>query len=265
MPSARGRTRSSRRRRQIFPVVTLSERFAAALTLLAEDEHLERSDASEPAESGLLPDRLCLGCTQVLPVAAAGLSFTFSQDRRLPVGASSPAAATAERLQFALGDGPCLTAHESQTTASAGWAELHRRWPVYATELAARTAFRSVVALPVPGWLGNLVTLELYSTAPEVPTTVRAADVETVAGLVGEHLVDDMTRTRATVLGQPAWLVGDAATQRHRVWLAIGMLKAQWGGSSAHALTRLRGHAFSHGTDLETAAGRILGGELPTG
>src|SRR3954447_10060986 len=55
----------------------------------------------------LLPSRLMRSCVQVLPVAGAGVSvFT-----RGAGGASDDSAVLAERLQFTVGEGPCLAAH----------------------------------------------------------------------------------------------------------------------------------------------------------
>ena len=53
----------------------------------------------------LLPTVLVTAFTEVLPVDAAGLS-AFSRPVRVPLGASSEAAAAAERLQFTVGRDP---------------------------------------------------------------------------------------------------------------------------------------------------------------
>jgi hypothetical protein len=44
-------------------------------------------------------------------VDGAGISLFFASDRRLPLGASDPDTAEAERLQFTVGEGPCLTSY----------------------------------------------------------------------------------------------------------------------------------------------------------
>ncbi len=106
---------------------------------------------------------LARACVAVLPVDGAGLSASLLPGHRLPLGASDSAAAAAERLQFTLGAGPCLSAQKAarwwsprppRSCASSG--------PVYPQQLAERTPFCSVLSLPVGGPLAGVVALDLY-------------------------------------------------------------------------------------------------------
>src|SRR3954471_8525889 len=64
----------------------------------------------EDAGPELLPTRLTRACLAVLPAAdGAGLSL-LDNDFRVPIGATDDVAALAERLQFTIGEGPCLDA-----------------------------------------------------------------------------------------------------------------------------------------------------------
>jgi hypothetical protein len=78
--------------------VTIAGRFGAAL-----------DDADTPELRGpeLLPVRVARACAQMLQVDGAGLSLVDTAQQRMPLGASSEEAATAERLQFTVGAGPC--------------------------------------------------------------------------------------------------------------------------------------------------------------
>ena len=99
----------------------LTQEFAARVT----------AAESELPGPELLPLRLARACAQVLPVAGAGLSVYFSADRRLPLGGSDQAAGIAERLQFTVGEGPCLTAHSTGNAVLADEDELRTRWPMF--------------------------------------------------------------------------------------------------------------------------------------
>jgi hypothetical protein len=79
--------------------VSVVERFAARV----------RGQPAELAGPELLPVRLARAAVRVLPgVAGAGISVLADPGMRVPLGASDEDAATAERLQFTVGEGPCL-------------------------------------------------------------------------------------------------------------------------------------------------------------
>jgi len=76
----------------------------------------------------MLPARVAIALTRVLPVDAAAISVL--DDLRVPLGASNADAEHAERLQITLGEGPCIASR----TASPGPPFIHasglawRRW-----------------------------------------------------------------------------------------------------------------------------------------
>src|SRR3954465_839019 len=79
----------------------------------------------------LLPERLARACARVLPVDGAGISLFFASDRRLPLGASAPASAEAERPQFTVGEGPCLSSHATGDIVIADEETMRSTWPAY--------------------------------------------------------------------------------------------------------------------------------------
>jgi hypothetical protein len=120
--------------------MTIAERLQAAL-----------GDEDDPDLAGpeLLPVRLARACARVLQVDDAGLSLLDAAQQRVPLGGSSAVADVAERLQFTVGDGPCMTAHDTHQPVFAVEDELRRRWPVYADLLVGATPYRAVVGLPL--------------------------------------------------------------------------------------------------------------------
>ena len=120
--------------------MTIAERFASAL-----------AEVTHPALAGpeLLPVRLARACARTLSVEDASLSLVDASQQRIPLGASSAVAEVAERLQFTVGAGPCMTAQEVQE-------------PVFAELLFGATPFRAIVALPLQPALAGAGAIDLY-------------------------------------------------------------------------------------------------------
>ena len=209
----------------------------------------------------LLPERLARACAEVLPVDGAGVSLFFSADRRLPLGASDPVSATAERLQFTVGEGPCLTAHSTGRPVLADEAELHARWPGFADALAQRTAIRGVIALPLHGALEDIGALDLYVRSPGDIRGVSFADALTVVREMTDEFATAMAEQPHVESG-PAWLDAPSASRRAQVWQAVGMVNVGLELSTADALALLRAYAYGNDDDLDGVAGGLVQGRL---
>lgn len=229
----------------------------------AETFHAElaRSSAVGDAQE-LLPDRLARACAAVLPVDGAGLSMMLLPDRRVPLGSSDATAATAERLQFAVGDGPCAAAYREHRLVVAMDEDLAARWPVYASQLVTRTPYRMALAVPVGGPLTGSVVLDLYRFRPGRPAAGVLEAVGEVADACASVLSTAMADDTDLVLGLPSALRSPPVADRRQVWQAIGVVIGQLGVDASAALAVLRGLAFGQDTDLETVAVGVLGGEM---
>ena len=116
-------------------------------------EALDTDASAAGADPDLLPERLARAAAAVLPVDGVGLSLHGEAGRRTPLAASSEVAATAERLQFTAGSGPCLLAAESGFPVFATEETLARRWPAFHDLLVTHTPLHSVLALSRHGRL----------------------------------------------------------------------------------------------------------------
>lgn len=192
----------------------------------------------------------------------ASISLAFAPDRRLPLGASDDPAALAERLQFTVGEGPCLTTQTTGEQVAADEAELGERWPVYTEALASRTPFRAVLSLPLADEFRGMGALDLYLTPPRRVGDVRLSDALAVARAIVAALSTpapiDPDRGYA-----PAWLDSPAAERRALVWQAIGYVNAGLDVPSVDALSLLRAYAYAHGRDLDDVARAVLDQRLP--
>jgi len=205
----------------------------------------------------LLPARLARACAELLPVDGAGLSVFFSADRRLPLGGSDPVADTAERLQFTVGEGPCLTAHSTGQPVVADEDELRVRWPAFHDALVSRTPIRGIISLPLHGGLQDIGALDLYLQPPGDVRDLGLADALTVMTALSDCFAAAMDEEPRTESGPP-WLDAPAAGRRALVWQAVGFVSTGLELLSTDALAVLRAHAYAHDRELDDVAESVL-------
>jgi len=230
----------------------LTQEFAARVT--AAEQELPGPE--------LLPLRLARACADLLPVAGAGLSVYFAADRRLPLGGSDPLAGTAERLQFTVGEGPCLSAHGTGNPVLADEDELRTRWPAFHDALVSRTPYRGVISLPLHGGLQDVGALDLYVQPPGTVRDLGLADALTVTTALSDTFAAAMDSAPRSEAG-PAWLDAPAADRRSQVWQAIGFVSVGLELDSADALVLLRAQAYGADRDLDDVAADVLARRLP--
>ncbi|GAB3301734.1 GAF domain-containing protein [Geodermatophilus aquaeductus] len=232
------------------------------MTLLGDLRVAVVASALELPGPELLPERLARAVARVLPVDGAGISLFFADSRRLPLGASSPAAAIAERLQFTTGEGPCLSAHAEERPLVADEATIRSRWPAFYDGLVAHTPIRGTISLPLHDDLRGIGALDLYTMPPNDVTSLSLTDALSVSAEVAALLRDAGRETRPGEDG-PAWLDAPAAERRSLVWQAMGFLNSGLGVNSTDALALLRAHAYADGADLDELARRVVEREIP--
>jgi hypothetical protein len=214
----------------------------------------------------VLPTALTRAALSVVHADAVGLSAV--DDRfRVPLGASDDHAIVAERLQFTVGDGPCLQALHDRAEVRAGDADLSRRWPVFHEELIRDTPYRSIASLPLSITPTLAGAIDLYFTHPSGAFTVDLG----VAAAVSEEIVSALRATSTPTLPStrasgellPAWLYSPTASGRLRTWIAAGVLMSRFGLTAADALVRIRAYAYAHQQDIGHITDSIIDGSLP--
>ena len=234
--------------------VTLAARFAAALD--AEEQ------AGGDAEGHLLPRRLARAVVRVLPADGAGLCVLGDPAHRTPLGGSSTDAEHAERLQFTVGDGPCLTAWETGHPVFAVEADLRARWPAHAELLLATTPYRGVVSLPVLRPRGVAGALDLFFTDPADVARMDVFDAVSVIDLLTVALGDAALASTWSAAEGPAWLSSPPAVRRAAVWRALGTAGLVLGRDTGDALALLRARARAAGSSVDAVAAELLSGRL---
>lgn len=233
--------------------MTIAERFEAAL-----------DGATDPDLAGheLLPVRLARACARILPVDGAGLSILDAAQQRIPLGASSPDAEVAERLQFTVGAGPCMTAADTRQPVFAVQEELRRRWPVFTELLSRETPYRAVVALPLQPALTGFGAIDLYFEDSDDVLDLDVFDAIAVGELTGSALSDASVWSTWTASDGPQWLHGPAPLRRAAVWEAMGKVGVDLEIGAPEALALLRGCAYGSGRTVDDVAADLLAGRL---
>jgi hypothetical protein len=210
----------------------------------------------------LLPERLARAAAAMLPVADASLSLLEGGDKRVPLGSSSPEAATAERLQFTVGDGPCMMAARLGEPVFASEDELRRRWPQFTEQLLGKTPFRAIVAFPLLQALAGQGAMDLYFRRGERMSQLDVFEAMAVGELITAALSDAAVFSEWTAEVGPDWLHAPLARRRAHVWQAMGRLSLQLDVEGPDALDLMRSYALATVRDIDAVAVDVLADRL---
>ena len=147
-------------------------------------------------------------CARTLAVDDAGLSLVDASQQRIPLGASSDVAEAAERLQFTVGAGPCMTAQETRQPVFAVEEDLRRRWPVFTELLFGATPFCAIVALPLQPALAGAGAIDLYFRSSAEVLALDVFEAIAVGELVTSALSDAAVWSVWAPSDGPQWLHG---------------------------------------------------------
>lgn len=233
--------------------MTIAGRFEVAL---------DGVDTPELRGPELLPVRLARACERILRVDDVGLSLVDAAQQRVPLGASSEQAATAERLQFTVGAGPCITAQDTRQPVFAVEDELRRRWPAFADLLLGSTPYRAVVALPLQPALAGTGAIDLYFHAADDVQALDVFEALAVGELVSAALSEAAVWSTWSPADGPEWLRGPVPRRRATVWEALGKVGVELEVDAPAALDLLRAAALGGGRTVEDIAGDLLAGTL---
>jgi hypothetical protein len=231
--------------------VPAADRFDRAMAALA----------AGPDADALLPARVARACADALPVDGAGLSL-HAGALRVPIGASGPVAAHAERLQFTYGDGPCLRAFDDGRAIAFGPRDIERNWPDLYASLRADSPYRGVLSLPLPEPLGPTVVLDLWVEDPAALSRLDRDEVEQVVGRVTEELARDLREGARIPAADSAWLEGREALLRSSTWQAVGMVGMALLIDNPDALAVVRAAAVTSARSVDEVATDLLTGRL---
>ncbi len=232
--------------------MSLAQRFSDALSVETGDDVPD-----------LLPVHLARTAAKILGVDGVGVGVHGDDGWRTPLGASDEMAATAERLQFTVGSGPCLLAAQSGWPVFAVDPVLPRRWPAFHDLLVTQTPYRGLVALPLGDELTGLGALSLYFCRSDGLVAVDAFEARSVAQLISDHLRHAAAWSGWSDTEGPPWMSSPSAQRRAKVWRAMGMVMLALGVSAEDGLSVLRCYAYGADREVDAVAADLTSGRLP--
>jgi hypothetical protein len=208
-----------------------------------------------PVAKGDEPARLCSVCADVTGVTGAGIMLMRDELSQVSVCTSDDVSFLIERLQFELGEGPCVDAHREERPVHEPnlAASDPSRWVAFSPP-ALDAGVQAIFAFPLRIGGVGLGALDLYRnrTGPLdddqhsnalVAAEIAAASILSMqAGVPGDELADELSRDDF----------------RHVVHQAAGMVSVQLDISVAQALVRLRARAFSDGRPVIDVASEVV-------
>jgi hypothetical protein len=235
---------------EVVRTVDPTQKFVSALSLLGN---------GPLTGAELVGVRLATACASVLPVDGAGISVFTSDGIRIPVGASDHDASTAERLQFTVAEGPCLTVHQTGQPVVASESVLARQWPLFHQALVAHTPFRAVTSVPLQSELAEIATMDLYFQHSADALSIDMAAVDDINEHISLTLIDEVP----SIGSHPRWMDSPTATRRSCVFLAIGMISVDMELSTQDALAVLRARAYATDRSIDDTAREIVDQHVP--
>ena len=210
------------------------------------------------ADSG--PDRetmrLCEVCAEVTGASGAGIMLMEGDVSRGSICTTDPVSALIERLQYDLGEGPCIDAyHHDAPVAEPDLAEpAVPRWLAFSEQALAAGA-RAVFGFPLRVGAVRLGAMNLYRTDPGALTSDHHAEALVMAD-VAAHAV--LLLQANAIPGMLASELAAGADFRYQVHQAAGMVAAQLDISVGEALVRLRAYAFGNSRSLTDVAADVV-------
>jgi hypothetical protein len=219
---------------------------------------LARLAGNQPA--GLETKRLCQVCAEATDMTGAGIMLMAGDVPRGSVCTTNDVSALIERLQYDLGEGPCVDAYNSRRPVLEP--DLAQpatpRWMAF-TGRAVEAGARAVFGFPMQVGAARLGALNLYRDQPGSLDDEQHADALVMADVA----------TQAVLLMQanapPGQVAGELEAEgdfHYVVHQASGMVAAQLEITVGLALVRLRAHAFGNGRPLAEVARDVVAGAL---
>jgi GAF domain-containing protein len=225
-----------------------------------QDLVLESSDVKE-----FLHDLAVLAAGHLAgPHREVFCGITLLRPRRTgTVASSSQKAQGMDEIQYAFGDGPCLTAARTSVTVYVPDTRRDSRWPEYHAA-AVGQGIRSVFAVPIPLEGDAACGLNLYSMAPDA----FGEGARETAGLFAREASRSLRlAVRIANLTETGENLKSAMDSRTTIDLAVGIIMAQNRCSQEAAMTILKAASSARNIKLRDVAAAVVastGGSAPT-
>jgi GAF domain-containing protein len=170
------------------------------------------------------------------------------------VASSSPAAQAMDEIQYAFGDGPCMTASREQETVHVPDLDAEDRWPQYAATVR-ELGVRSILALPFLLDGDTRAALNLYSYRPG---RFDASAVELARDFVNQTSMALRLAVRIAHSSETAANLLATLETRTGIDVAVGIIMAQNRCSQDEAFELLKSASSARNVKLQVVAAGVL-------
>jgi hypothetical protein len=196
---------------------------------------------------------ICVAATLTVP-GCDHASLMIRRDGICRTAAVSDAiAGQVDRLELALGSGPCLEAIEHRSLPIEPDLTVASRWPALASRVIAETPVRGAMSVRIPMSGGAVGALNIFS---DVRNALSGASAEQAAVLGAFATV----ATTATAHSQDAATLRRGLTSNRAIGQAVGMVMARNNVSDADAFDILRRTSQNSNVKLVDVASEMIRG-----
>lgn len=200
--------------------------------------------------------RLCEVSAEATGVTGAGIMLMADDVSRGSVCVTDDVSTLVERLQFELGEGPCVDAYnQDRPVLEPDLAQpAIPRWLAF-TGPAVEAGVRAIFGFPLEVGAVRLGALNLYRDRPGPLTDDQHADALVMADVAAQALLVMQANAPPGRLAEELEAGSDFQYVVHQ---ASGMVAAQLDVSVGLALIRLRAHAFGNDRPLTRVAEDVV-------
>jgi GAF domain-containing protein len=223
----------------------------AALTARIADLLLTHDTVEEAVQA------LAQALVEVIPgVTGAGVSLMDARGHRTSTASTNEIVLDADRWQYDLGQGPCLTAWAQQATVEVPDTRTETRWPAW-TRAVAQLPLGSVISTPLSTPDGAIGALKVYSAVPGGFTSASVHILELLARPAALMLANSQARDSAQRLSEG--LIA-ALENRDAVRIATGIIMERLQLSRTLAAAALITTSRKRHEPLHQLSREIIGG-----
>ncbi len=189
-------------------------------------------------------------------MSGAGIMLMDGEVSRGSICTTDSVSDLIERLQYELGEGPCIDAHlggvavmEPDLSAPASV-----RWTAF-TGPAVTAGARAVFGFPLRVGAARLGALNLYNTRTGALTDDQHANALVMADIAAQTVVLLQANAAPDTIAHELAVGADFHYNVHQ---AAGIVAVQLGIPVRQALVRLRAHAFGNGHRLTDVAAAVI-------
>jgi hypothetical protein len=214
------------------------------------------ADLAAGSDGGWSSTRLCEVSRDMVDVSGAGIMLMSGELPRGSLCTTNDVSDLIEELQYTLGEGPCVDAHnQSRVVLEPDLADpAAPRWLAF-TPRAVEAGVGAVFAFPLQLGTVRLGALDLYRDEPGPLTDDQHADGLALAEVIAHWVLDVQADAPPGAVAEELDLGADFHVVVHN---AAGAVSVQLGVTIAEALIRLRAHAFATDRRLRDVAEDVV-------